>query len=45
MLDRLDEWRDRLTSEMLRAVGGDRFAPELSPVENDVSDVMLRRLA
>ena len=26
-LDRLDAWRDGLTPEMLRAAGGDRFAP------------------
>lgn len=26
-LDRLDAWRARLTPELVRAAGGDRFAP------------------
>jgi len=35
MLDRLDHWRARLTRELLRAVGGDRFLPERQPLPDD----------
>jgi hypothetical protein len=30
ILERLNRWRDRLTPELVRAVGGDRFPPPLA---------------
>lgn len=35
ILARLDRWREHLTPELLRAVGGDRFAFPLVPVPGD----------
>jgi hypothetical protein len=41
-LDRLDAWRVRLTPELLRAVGGDRFPPDIALVPDDLDEGDMR---